>query len=705
MASVILGDSAVQLFNEGNYDNSLEALEKIRHQKDDDPKVEHNIAIAQYFQGGCRQPKQILETLAKIKSRIEESQHSNDNDAPYAEENDTSLLSFNEAVMYFQLKQHATSTAILEELFSNIEPIEEGLAVKICFLLLDNYWVLRRTSKAAPAIAFLERIVDQAGGETWTPSADKPCACPESIDIKKFELRLHMHKAQYHLLNQSFRSSKKEIKQALNVSTHSAEAMLLKANFEFLRRNYRKSLKLLHSVSKSQAEHEAQNKPADGSKHKVSPITPAIHNNAACIHFSLNNYNAALWYLSRALKATDMLAHQSAQGSGEAKPGTVPIHMFAHCHKSEMLYNSGLQQLLTGRPAEAFVCFQEASVVLFHLPRLWLRLAECCIAEHCLLKQRQSSRSHDPLITASIDSGKAEKLVLPITPVCGMPPRVSAADEDGNATAANASLGAPVEVALTIEYAMHCARNSLYLARPQTRAPAESSPPDTQGNGSSPAAAPNSADLAEASPEQTAEHVSELHAVRVHSLVALAYCGLCSLSPEVALAYAQQLIAETDGCGSEFGEMRLLGHLYAAEALVVMNRVVDAMAFVQPSVLGDHLLAPAAPAAAAAPTAKDRGSDDEAEADRGPHPSHHYSCEAKKFDHPQMRCQMYVNMATVMATNGEFDKAERFAQKALIAKPADQSALLLHIYLQLQRGDKDGALSTLKDSRNAAHTE
>ena len=76
---------------------------------------------------------------------------------------------------------------------------------------------------------------------------------------------------------------------------------------------------------------------------------------------------------------------------------------------------------------------------------------------------------------------------------------------------------------------------------------------------------------------------------------------------------------------------------------------------------------------------------------------------AKQFDHPQMRSQMYVNMATVMATNGEFEKAERFAQQALVAKPADQAALLLYIYLQLQRGDKEGALSTLKDHRTAPH--
>ena len=61
---------------------------------------------------------------------------------------------------------------------------------------------------------------------------------------------------------------------------------------------------------------------------------------------------------------------------------------------------------------------------------------------------------------------------------------------------------------------------------------------------------------------------------------------------------------------TQFGEIRLLGHMYAAEALVVMNRVADAMVFVQPSALGDQLLAPPVQAAPTAP-AKDRGSDDE----------------------------------------------------------------------------------------------
>ena len=36
------------------------------------------------------------------------------------EEYDTSLLSYNEAVVYYHQKQYATSTAILEDLFCNV---------------------------------------------------------------------------------------------------------------------------------------------------------------------------------------------------------------------------------------------------------------------------------------------------------------------------------------------------------------------------------------------------------------------------------------------------------------------------------------------------------------------------------------------------------------------------------------------------------
>lgn len=46
----------------------------------------------------------------------------------------------------------------------------------------------------------------------------------------------------------------------------------------------------------------------------------------------------------------------------------------------ELLYNSGIQLLHIGRPLAAFECLMEAVQVYHSNPRLWLRLAECCIS-------------------------------------------------------------------------------------------------------------------------------------------------------------------------------------------------------------------------------------------------------------------------------------------------------------------------------------
>ena len=46
----------------------------------------------------------------------------------------------------------------------------------------------------------------------------------------------------------------------------------------------------------------------------------------------------------------------------------------------ELLYNCGIQLLHIGRPLAAFECLVEAVQVYHSNPRLWLRLAECCIA-------------------------------------------------------------------------------------------------------------------------------------------------------------------------------------------------------------------------------------------------------------------------------------------------------------------------------------
>ena len=47
-----------------------------------------------------------------------------------------------------------------------------------------------------------------------------------------------------------------------------------------------------------------------------------------------------------------------------------------------LLYNLGLQQLYGGQPLAAFDSLLEVVQVFHGNPRLWLRLAEACIASH-----------------------------------------------------------------------------------------------------------------------------------------------------------------------------------------------------------------------------------------------------------------------------------------------------------------------------------
>ena len=49
-------------------------------------------------------------------------------------------------------------------------------------------------------------------------------------------------------MNSSFKAGKRDIKLALSTNSNSAEANVLKANLEYLKANYRKSLKLLQTA-------------------------------------------------------------------------------------------------------------------------------------------------------------------------------------------------------------------------------------------------------------------------------------------------------------------------------------------------------------------------------------------------------------------------------------------------------------------------
>jgi hypothetical protein len=59
-----------------------------------------------------------------------------------------------------------------------------------------------------------------------------------------------------------------------------------------------------------------------------------------------------------------------------------PLYTLGSSKSYELMYNLGVSLLHAGRPVQAFDCLIEAVQVYHMNPRLWLRLAECCVMAH-----------------------------------------------------------------------------------------------------------------------------------------------------------------------------------------------------------------------------------------------------------------------------------------------------------------------------------
>lgn len=62
--------------------------------------------------------------------------------------------------------------------------------------------------------------------------------------------------------------------------------------------------------------------------------------------------------------------------------GDRPLYALGGSKYHELMYNLGISLLHAGRPTQAFDCLIIAVRRYHRNSRLWLRLAECCIAAH-----------------------------------------------------------------------------------------------------------------------------------------------------------------------------------------------------------------------------------------------------------------------------------------------------------------------------------
>lgn len=538
-----------------------------------------------------------------------------------------------------------------------------------------------------------------ASNDLFKTSIDKSAS---SVDQK---LKFQLYKVRFLLLSRNLKQAKREVKHAMNIARgrDSSMTLLLKSQLEFSRGNYRKAIKLLMASS---------------NRTDVGALS-AFHNNMGCIYYQLGKYQTSSIFFSKALTICSSIRKDKPQ----------KLSTFSQDNSLLIIYNCGMQYLACGKPLLAARCFQKAGLILYNRPLLWLRVAECCLMAlgKGLLKHNPASPAERSGVRICVvGRGKWRHLVL----------------EDGMLRNGNNSdleksdllLGSEKQPILSLILARQCLHNALYLLNQSEIRRAKSGHPsanptseENEAIETAPSKNPNhkssqntesgqansNGDAKEQKGGAAVELVQnslalyedqckkENLSIKQAVLADLAYVDLELDDPVKALSSARSLI-ELPECSRIY---LFLGHVFAAEALCLLNRQKEAIEYLSVYLSESTVVLPFTQEDWEKRQA-DRAVDYE-EPNLGPanakNPLSSSPPEGVAFLRPEeARAAVYVNFAVLFAKQGELEKAHRFVSQALALKPGGVEAILTAVYVDLKLGKSHEALVNLKNCGRVA---
>uniref|UniRef100_A0A8C1FQ12 CCR4-NOT transcription complex subunit 10 n=1 Tax=Cyprinus carpio carpio TaxID=630221 RepID=A0A8C1FQ12_CYPCA len=495
--------------------------------------------------------------------------------------------------------------------------------------------------------------------------------------IEAAKSKMHQYKVRAYIQMKSLKACKREIKSVMNTSGNSAPSLFLKSNFEYLRGNYRKAVKLLNSSNI--AEHPGPLKTGEC-------VRCMFWNNLGCIHFAMGKHNLGLFYFKKALQENDHICAQLGDGSNgqAAKKFTgIPMCALLANKRYELLYNCGIQLLHIGRPLAAFECLMEAVQVYHSNPRLWLRLAECCITANKGSSEQETKGlpSKKGIVQAVVGQGYHRKIVL--------------ASQSTQNTIYSEGQSAAIPVA-SMEFAAICLRNALLLLPEHQQ---HDSKPDNGSKSCSLSGSTETSETSDACSGKTQEgdkfipaapssplRKQEVENLRCSILACSAYVALALGDNLMALNHAEKLLHQTKLSGS----LKFLGHLYAAEALISLDRISDAIAHLNPENVTDVSLGVSS-------------SEQEQASDKGDLEPVESSGKQTPLCYPSSvssaRATMLFNLGSAYCLRSEYEKARKCLHQAasmVNTKEIPPEAILLGVYLELQNGNTQLALQIIK---------
>ncbi|XVE63682.1 hypothetical protein DITRI_Ditri07aG0039000 [Diplodiscus trichospermus] len=520
------------------------------------------------------------------------------------------------------------------------------------------------------------------------------------VDLK---LKLQLYKVRFLHLTRNVRLAKREVKHAMNIARgrDSSMALLLKAQLEYARGNHRKAIKLLMASS----------------NRTDAAISSMFNNNLGCIYYQLGKYHTSAVFFSRALSNCSSL---------QKKP--LKLLTFSQDKSLLITYNCGLQYLACGKPILAARCFQKASLIFYKRPLLWLRLAECCLmaVEKGLVKGGWAPSDRSEIRVTVIGKGRWRKLL--IEDGISRNGLVDSVEKD------DCVLGGDGQPKLSLTLARQCLYNALHLLNCSDWSGSKSvvlSDSSLEENESSDGASSKNSnhknlpgidantstmlvglvnsngDLKE--PKGGTNHEIFQNSISYYNdicrrenqmikqalLASLAYTELELENPLKALSAARSLL-ELPDCSRIY---IFLGHVYAAEALCLLNKPKEAAEHLSTYLSGGNNVELPFGQEDYEQWWVEKPVDCE-ETNGGATAAKNPSPEALQdfmFLKPEGACgTLYANLAAVSAVQGELERAQHFVMQALSLVPNSSEATMTAIYVDLMLGKSQEAVSKLK---------
>ncbi|KAG7984483.1 hypothetical protein I3843_04G163400 [Carya illinoinensis] len=514
-----------------------------------------------------------------------------------------------------------------------------------------------------------------------------------TVDLK---LKLHLYKVRFLLLTRNLKQAKREVKHVMNIARGKdlSMALLLKSQIEYARGNHRKAIKLL-VASSNQTD---------------TAISSIFNNNLGCIYYQLGKYHTSSIFFSKALTNTKYLRKE--------KP--LKLSTFSQDNSFLIVYNCGIQYLACGKPILAARCFQKASLVFYNRPLLWLRLAECCLMalEKGLIKASHGPSERSEVKVHVVGRGKWRQLLVEDGILRNR--HVDSVERD------DCMLRGEGQLKLSMLLAQRCLHNALHLLNcsesnhSKYDLPSNTSLEENESSGAASSRNSNHKNLQNidsktftvtvglgqvnangdakemkggTSQELIQNSLSyyedicrkENQLIKQSILANLAYVEFELENPMKALSISRSLLELPEGSRIYI----FLGHVYAAEALCLLNRPEEAAENLLIYLSGGNNFDLPFSEEDCKQWQVERTIDSE-ELNGGSVTAKMNSTEDSQgivFLKPEeARAALYSNFAAVSAMQGQLEQAHQFATQALSILPNSREATLTSIYVDLMLG-------------------